>query len=229
MELRAYWLILRRRWWIPILLIAVVGAISLVQIRPWQTPPPTYSASLRLLLGVLPLEEADRVDYDPRYYAWLTSEYLVDDFSEVVGSQLFAQGINRRLAEKGLSIPAGAISGSATTGKQHRIITLNLNWGDAEQLAMIAAAAAAELEENAADYFFQLGTEGALVRLLDSPTIVTVGPDLRSRLELPLRLLLAILAGIGLILFLDYWDDSIRSKRDLEEAGLLILGAIPRE
>jgi hypothetical protein len=79
MELREYWQILKRRWWIPVVLAGLVALLSLWQLRPWQAPPPSYAASLRMLIGAQPLPEA--AAYDPRYYAWLTSEYLVDDFT----------------------------------------------------------------------------------------------------------------------------------------------------
>ena len=58
MELRAYWEILRRRWWLPLLLALLVAAISAVQLRPWQTRPPSYTASMRVLVGVLPASDA---------------------------------------------------------------------------------------------------------------------------------------------------------------------------
>jgi len=74
MELREYWQIIRRRWWMPILLAALVASLSALQLRPWQAPPPTYTAAMRLLIGVLPATDAPQTAYDPRYYAWLTSE-----------------------------------------------------------------------------------------------------------------------------------------------------------
>jgi capsular polysaccharide biosynthesis protein len=182
-----------------------------------------------LLMGVLPLIEADVADYDPRYYAWLTSEYLVDDFTEVVRSELFAQGVNRRLEAQGIEIPAGLISGSADTGRQHRIITLSFSWGNADQLLAIANAAAAELNENAGAYFSQLGTENAVVSLLDTPTVGVVGPDLRSRLDFPLRVILAFIAGMGIVFVLAYLDTSVHRRRDLEEIGLPVIGVIPKK
>ena len=229
MELREYWQILTRRWWIPVLLTVLVALLSAWQLRPWQSPPPTYTTSFRLLIGVLPLVDADVADYDPRYYAWLTSEYLVDDFTEVVRSQLFAQGINRRLADQGIEIPAGLISGSANTGRQHRIIQLSFAWGDADQLLAIANAAAAELSENAAGYFTQLGTENAVVSVLDTPSVGVVGPDLRRRLDFPLRVILAFIAGVGIVFVLAYLDTSVRRMRDLEEIGLPVIGVIPKK
>lgn len=229
MELREYGRILRRRWWIPVGLTLLVALLSAVQLRPWQMPPPTYAASMRMLIGVLPVEGADPARYDPRYYAWLTSEYLVDDFTEVVASERFAAGVNRRLAEQGISIPPGLIRGSATTGKQHRIIRLTLNWGERAQLEAIAQAAAAELEENAADYFSQLGTDDALVSLLDSPTISVVAPSVRSRLEWPLRVILALVAGVGLAFLAEYLDATVHRREDLEALGAPVLGVIPKE
>jgi hypothetical protein len=84
---------------------AVGGCCSLIQLRPWQPTPPVYTASLRMLVGALPAAEQDVAAYDPRHYAWLTSEYLVDDFTEVVRSQLFAERVSQRL--QGLSLPPG--------------------------------------------------------------------------------------------------------------------------
>ncbi len=228
MEIRQIWQIIRRRWRLPVLLTVLVGLFSLLQMRPWQPAPPSYSASLRMLVGVLPAAEADRTAYDPRYYAWLTSEYLVDDFTEVVRSDLFARNVSARLAEQALQVPPGVIRGSAATGKQHRIITLSFTWGDADELAAIAQAAAAELTENASFYFNQLGTDGAGISLLDAPSVAPVGPGLRDRLELALRLLLALFAGLGLVFLLDYLDTSIRGRAELEEMGYHILGEIPK-
>lgn len=228
MEMRAYWEIVRRRWWLPLLLTALVAALSALQLRPWAPPPPSYSASIRMLVGVLPATDAPLTAYDPRYYAWLTSEYLVDDFTEVVRSQLFAAAVSARLADQSIQVPPGAIQGSAATGRQHRIITLSFGWHDAAQLEAIAQAAAAELSENATVYFTALGTEGAGVTLLDGPVVGVVGPGLRARLEWPLRVALGLLVGIGLVFLLDYLDTSLRSRREVEALGLRVLGEIPK-
>lgn len=80
-----------------LVLALLTGVVSALQLQPWAPPPPTYSAGLRLV-GVLPAAEQDVTAYDPRYYGWLTSEYLVDDFTEVVRSGLFANNVSARLA-----------------------------------------------------------------------------------------------------------------------------------
>ena len=228
MELRAYWEIIRRRWWLPLLLALLVAAISAVQLRPWESRPPSYTASMRLLVGVLPATDAPVTAYDPRYYAWLTSEYLVDDFTEVVRSGLFAQRVSARLADQSIELPAGVIQGSAATGQQHRIITLSFGWGNEAQLIAVANAAAAEITENAAVYFQALGTEGAGVTVLDGPTVGVVGPSLRDRLEWPMRVGLGLLVGLGLIFLLEYLDTSVRKRSEVESLGLRVIGEIPK-
>lgn len=228
MELYEYWQILRRHWWLPVVLTVAVALISLLQLRPWQTPLPSYSASLRLLVGVQPAAAADTTAYDPYFYAWQTSEYLVDDFTEVVRSDLFAQQVSNRLATQGLTIPAGAIQGSSATGKLHRILSLNLTWPNQEELEAISTAAIAELQENTPFYFRQLGTDNTIVTILDEPRITPVAPPLRQRLEFPLRIFLAFLAGLLLVFLLAYLDTTIHHRQELEALGLPVLGEIPR-
>ncbi len=229
MEIRAYWQIIRRRWWIPLLLTLFVALLSALQLRPWQTPAPTYSASLRLLVGVMPAADVDMTLYDARYYAWQTSEYLVDDFTEVVSSSLFAGNVRQRLADQGIIIPPGAIRGSSATGRLHRVLSLTINWPSQQELAAIAAAVIDELTMNNAYYFKQLGTENTQITVLDQPTISTVEPSLRFRIEWPLRVLLALVVGLGIVLLLDYLDTSVRSSQDLEAIGVPVLGMIPKE
>ncbi|MEZ4658634.1 MAG: hypothetical protein R2911_13770 [Caldilineaceae bacterium] len=228
MELRQYLHILRRRWWMPVLLALAVGLLSAWQLRPWQPPPVSYQASMRLLIGVQPVTTADTAAYDPVYYAWLTSEYLVDDFTEVVRSQLFATKVSERLDQQGIQIPPGLIQGGAATGRQHRIITLSFGWPDPQQAAEIAQAAAAELSQNAAFYFSQLGTENAAITIMDGPNVAESGPSLRTRLEWPLRVLLSLLVGVGLVFLLEYLDESVRTAAELEELGFRVLGSIPK-
>ncbi|MBE2237857.1 MAG: hypothetical protein IAE81_08715 [Caldilineaceae bacterium] len=229
MELREYWAILQRRWWLPVVLALLVGGLSLAQVQPWQPKTPIFSATMRMLVGVLPAAEQNLTAYDPRYYAWLTSEYLVDDFTEVVRSQLFAANVSQRLSAQNITVPAGVIQASAATGKLHRIITLSFTWRDPAQLEAIAQAAADELMQNTTFYFQQLGTDNAGVTLIDGPSISTVSPGVREQIELPLRILLAFLVGVGLVFLLYYLDDSVRNEHELNAMGIQVIGVIPKE
>ena len=227
MELKHYWHVIWKRAWIPALLVGVVAVASwLTQ----QAPPTTYSTSMRFTVGVKPQELADQYSYDS-YYAWLSSEYLADDMTEIVKSGAFAADVNRRLAELGsaVQIPPGSISGVTIAEKQHRILQLNVSWGNAGELADIGQAIVAVMEQDSPKYLTQLGTPGALIQVIDEPSIPAANPpSLTQRLDLPVRLLLALGAGVALAFLLDYLDDSVRGRGDLEALDIPVLAEVPK-
>ena len=139
MELRAYVAVLRRRWWLPVLLVGLTLALTLLDQRPWQPRPPAYALGLSFSVGVQPQAEAGEYNYDG-YYSALASEYLIDDFSEIVKGSAFAAEVSRRLADQGITVAPGSIQGSTQAGKLHRILTITLYGGDPAQLNAIADA-----------------------------------------------------------------------------------------
>lgn len=227
MELRTYWKIIARRWWLPVGLAVLVGLLTLAMQRPWVPRPVSYTATMRFNVGIQPERIPGVYTYD-RYYTMLTSEYLVDDLGEIVRSQAFAAEVSRRLAGQGITIPAGAIGASTQPGKLHRILTVNVSWGDEAQLRAIAQAVAATLTESSAEFFGQFSAEEADIRLIDPPVVVPVGRPAREQLDLPLRVLLALAAGIGFVFLAHYLDATVHERKELEEMGLIVLGEIPR-
>ncbi len=228
MELKLYGRIIWKRIWIPALLLIVVAVVSLLT---QQSPPPAYSTTMRFTVGVQPQEIEGQYNYDS-YYAWLSSEYLADDMTAIVTSQAFANDINRQLTAAGntLQIPPGIIGGVTVAEKQHRILRLNIGWGNAEELAQIAQAVVAVMAQESPKYLTQLGTPGALITLIDEPTPPAANaPSLTERLDLPIRLMLALAAGLALTFLLDYLDDSIRSKVELEAMEINVLAEIPKK
>lgn len=227
MELRSHWQIIRRRWWLPAGLALAVAVLTLVMQHPWQVRPATYNATMRFNVGIQPERIPGVYTYD-RYYTMLAAEYLVDDFGEIVRSQAFAAAVSQRLASQDVSVPAGVIGASTQPGKLHRILTVNISWGDETQLRAIASAIAATMTQSSADFFAEFSAPEADIRLIDPPVISRAGRPVREQLDIPLRVLLALAAGIGLAFLLDYLDDSVRNRAELENLGYVVLGEIPR-
>jgi capsular polysaccharide biosynthesis protein len=186
-----------------------------------------YQATMRFTIGVSPETDAERLTMDPLYSAYLASEYIADDFTEIVRSESFAGDVTARLAGQGIEVPAGVIRGYTVAEKQHRILTVQIAWPDEAQLRAIAEAAGQTLQEQNAKYFKQLGSEGAEVFVIDPPTIVPLGLSLKDRLEIPIRLVLALVAGIGLAFLLHYLDDTVHEPQEVESIGISVLGRIP--
>ncbi len=220
MEIREYWRILRRRWWIPAALVVLAAAFSLATYRP---PATYYQASVRFTIGV----SADRSvqGVDPILTAYQASEYIRDDFVEILHSEMFANDVNGNLQGSGLTVSKNNISGAVE--KQRRIMSMLITAGTAGQARTIAQAAAKSLETQNAKYFKQLGSEGATVAIIDGPDVGAVGPGLRQQLDIPIRLALALVAGLVLAFLFDLTDDSVRSAGEVEAMGMPVLGEIP--
>jgi uncharacterized protein involved in exopolysaccharide biosynthesis len=219
MELRQYWGIIWRRWWLIAILLGIDLVISLVTYRE---PEPVYVATMRFAIGIEGEEPVNAASGDGRSDAWLASEYLADDLSEVLKGGDFAARISERT---GLAVPAGAIFAS----REHRIMTVNISWSDRDQVQAIAEAVGAAVEDGGAEYFPQLSGIEAQAVLIDGPGIGQAGRSLRQKLDLPIRLIVALVAGVALAFLWEALDDTVRSRKDMELLGTSVLGEIPRK
>ncbi len=227
MELREYARVIGRYLWIIIILPVVVGLGSWILRAP---PAPLYQASIRFTIGVNALPASAVTGYDPVLTAYQASEYIRDDFVEIVASDSFADDVNAQLARmgvNGITVRKGNISG--TIEKQRRLMSLAVTWNQPDQAQKIAEAAVQNLAENNAKYFAQLGSSAASLTIVDRPVVSRVGTSLREQLDIPIRIALALLAGLALAFILDYLDTSVRDAREVEALGLRVIGEIPRE
>jgi len=226
MELRDYVRVIWRYLWLIVALGVVVGVGSFI-FR--AQPAPQYQASVRFTIGVSAPPATQVTGYDPILTAYQASEYIRDDFVEIIQSDSFADDVNATLVKLGvgdIKVSRGNIS--AAVEKQRRLMSMTVTWNNPEQTAKVVEAAVKNLSENNAKYFAQLGATGAMVAVIDKPAVSRVGASLREQLDIPIRVLIALLAGIALAFILDYLDNSVRDARDAEALGLRVVGEIPR-
>ncbi len=224
MELKAYARIVRRYVWLVLGLPLVVLIISLGLQSLRGPQPQLYRATTSLLIDVPPLPAEPGMGFDPRESAAEAAEFLVDDFSQFVTKEAFARLVSQALADQGIHIPPGAISAAESSERRHRVVTLWVTWPNAAEAEAIARAAGEVAQQGIDEYFARSG----VVSVLQEPAVVPVAPPLRQQLDLPLRVLLALLVGLGLAFLLDYLDDSVRTAEEAEALlGTPVLGEIP--
>lgn len=226
MELREYWRIIIRYGWLTAALVIAVGLGSWI-LRP-QTAP-QYTATVRFTIGVNAPPASEVTGYDPILTSFQASEYIRDDFVQVIQSDLFVDDVKAQLAKAGatgLALNKGNLS--AAVEKQRRLMSMTVVWNNPDETQKIAEAAVKNLSDNNAKYFAQLGAAGASVTVIDKPVVSAVQPGLRERLDIPIRMVIAFFAGIALAFLLDYLDNSVRESRDLEAMGLRVVGEIPK-
>jgi capsular polysaccharide biosynthesis protein len=223
MELRIYWKILLRRWWLIVVPVVVVALYTAVTYTP---PGSTYQVVMRFAAGTKPAGLSE--DYD-RYYAWATSEYIANGLADAAMGHVFAGEVALRLEELGHAIKSADIQPRIVTDSDQSILVVYLLWPDAEQGVAVADAIAAELSENGAAYFPQLEGVEPAVRLLDSPSPTPIAPGLRSQLMGPaIKIGLALIVGVALALLWHYLDPTVHEAGELESMGLPVLTEIPR-
>src|SRR5947207_718560 len=137
MELREYWSIIRRRWWLPvaITLVALVAATA-VGVRGAAA----YKTDMRIAISTIPMPDPNAtLYYDPTYYSNLDSEYLADDMSELMTSRAFADEIQRELASaRQPEVDFATLLSSTRTKKTHRFIDVTITTSTFEDGQAIA-------------------------------------------------------------------------------------------
>lgn len=225
MELRQYWHIARRRWLLIVIPTAVVLLFTLATFRP---APPVYNVGVTFVAGQDPGPAESAGDDQERYYNWLASEYVASALADWARGSRFAESVSQELAAQGRSIPPDAIRGAIAVDNARSFFVLSMTYGNTPDLAAMMDAAITVLTGQNAAVLPQLGGENARLVQLDNPVVRQVPNDLRSQFDLPLRVGLALAAGVALALLAEYLDPTIRERDDVEPLDLPLLGEIPR-
>ena len=109
------------------------------------------------------------------------------------------------------------------------MLTVSLTAADPALLQQMLAGVIAVLTEENAAALPQLGGQGAVLTQLDEPVVNPIAAGIRSQLDLPLRVALALLAGLGLALLAHYLDPTVRDRAELERLRLPVMAEIPKE
>jgi capsular polysaccharide biosynthesis protein len=224
MELRAYETILSRRWLAFVLIPLAALAVILVVEQSRQTQ---YTAGARLSVSRLS-GEATTAEYEfDDYYDLLASDFILDDTVEVVRGNVFAAAVAARMNEQGIAIDPATVEGALAASREHRVLTISSTTSDHGLAIVIANMAAAELQEDFADY---LGVEGEPLPVTIRPVHVPFEADSDDfRIQLTYLIALIVAAGFGLIvaLGLEYFDPRLSSMDSARDAlGLDVLGVV---
>lgn len=226
MELLQYWQIVRRHWrWPAALFVVALLASTAYGLRGANA----YKTEMRLAVSTQPtLDRASALYYDPIYYANLSSEYLTDDLSEVLKSESFAQDVSQ---EVGFTVDPARIADVTRTKKTHRLIDVTLSTPTREEGLEIASAMERIINDPAriGQYLRAFDAYNGEVAIVNRPVVKRGASLPLLALEILLRALVGLLVGAVIAFVLDYLDQSLRTRRDVEDMlALPVLAEIPR-
>lgn len=222
MELKAYGEVIRRRWrWLALITLATLAISAVLALRG----PTAYTATMRLAISVVPdARVGDFFKYDS-YYSILSSEYLADDLSEVIKSEAFAVDVSEVL---GYEVDTTEIVELTRIRKTHRLLDVMVSGRDREETLRIAEAFEEVLKTKLPDYFAFLQANNGQVRIINRPVVKRTSSLGLVASDLVVRTVAAMFVALGLIFLLDYLDDRIRNRRQVESLlGAPVLGEIP--
>ena len=234
MDVREAATILMRRWWLVLGLPVVVALLTVLSGGPDDV---TVEARLRFAIDI---PRSVIVEGSDEGTAAKIGAALIDDIARVIPSEAFAAAVADRLPA-GVDDSAGEIASELSATDRHRIAdvwvrrtvpadALGVPGADPrEDLGMIAEKVVEELEENGSQWFARLGEDEVALTVIDGPTVSIAAASLRSRLELPMRVALALVVGVGLAFLLHALDPRLYTDADAEDAsGAGVVGRIPR-
>ena len=222
MELRAYGAVLRRHLRLILLITIATFVISAVLAL---RGPGSYTSTMRLAVSVIPdARVGDFFKYDA-YYSWLSSEYLADDLSEVIRSEAFAQDVS---AEMGYEVDATAIANTTRAKKTHRLLDITVAAASPQQAMQISEAIERVINTRLHEYLAFMQVNNGYVRILNRPKVARTNALPLAGAEIMLRTLAGAFAAMGLAFLLDYLDDKLRDRRQVESfLGAPVLAEIP--
>jgi capsular polysaccharide biosynthesis protein len=225
---------LRRWWWLPALI--TLGAFLVSGFLAYRGAS-AYKATLRVAVSTpIPEWTAQRGTaaannltnasfYDPYYYAWLASEYLADDLSEIVRSRAFAEDVGRALGE---TVDPKSISDVVRTRKTHRILSITVTANEFGRAQRLGDAVVQVLQTQSGKYLSQLAAGQGQVIVIDAAETQRGEGVVAVATDILLKTLLGFLLGLALVFAIDYLDPTVRDARDAQRTlGLPILAEIP--
>jgi capsular polysaccharide biosynthesis protein len=222
MELRAYGAVLKRH-------ARLIGLITLatlvISVAMALRGPSAYTASMRLAISVVPDPRVGDFFKFDSYYSVLTSEYLADDLSELLRSEAFAADVS---AEMGNTVEPDAIVNLTRTKKTHRLLDVQVAAGNPQSALAIAEAYERVLNTKLPEYLAFLQANNGFVRIVNRPKVARTNSLPLTAAEVGLRTMAGLLGAVGLAFLLEYVDDRLRDRRQVESfLGTTVLAEIP--
>ena len=222
MELKAYGSVVRRRWrLVALITLLTLAAATALALRG----PSAYQATMKLAISVVPDPRVgDFFKYDS-YYAWLSSEYLADDLSEVIRSEAFAQDVSDVM---NYEVDASAIANTTRAKKTHRLLDITVSSASPIEAQRTAEAIETVLNTRLPEYLAFLQANNGYVRIINRPRVARTNSLPLAGAEILLRTVAGALVGVGLAFLLEYLDDRLRDRRQVESfLGAPVLAEIP--
>lgn len=249
MELRQYWNVIWKRRWLVLGVIVLVAIISAVM---FLTTGKSYRADVHFTSRWDPPVNTPVPGSDDymfaSYYNWLSNEYLVDDYTKLITTQVFGQDVlNAAKQELAAGRPQGIVDSDKLTSdlgklkaqdvvdyiatdRSQRILRVSFGTPSKDLTLALLNASAIVITSGPIEPIRGAIKDRPLFGQYDfiDPKNVQSNTS-RDLTNAIVRIVLGIVAAVALAFFLEYLDRSVRDERDAARVlEMPVLGRIPR-
>lgn len=218
MDIKQIIKLILRRWWLFAAFAAIAGGIAFYM--NYYVLKPVYMATTSIFVND---KDRNNSEFGIAYDQILVNTYLIADYTELMKSRTIAQAVIDDLQLKDFS--AGMIGGmiSVSSKNETRIMEVTVTDTDPEMTMKVANSVAKVFSKEAVKLMNVLN-----VNIIDPAELpeYPVGPNKSRNMALAVFAALALAGGI--VLAIEYLDNTIKSSEDVENRlGLTVLGTIP--
>lgn len=206
MELKDYWLTVRRRWRVIVATVAV--AVGVAAALTWQATP-QYASTASIFVSTSPSDTSDA------YTGNLFATQRVNSYAELVGKRKLA---DRVATELGGDVSAAQLQSSVTTSINPDTVLLDITATDPDPV--VARDIAQAYAESLSVFVAQLESQGqnqapVSASIVDDATISSSPVSPQPVRNLGLALVLGLLLGVGLAVVRELLDTSLKTSEDI--------------
>jgi capsular polysaccharide biosynthesis protein len=225
LELLQIFNLLLRRWWLVLIPVVIVAALTLPALLNRAPAAGGFNTLIQYSaaqsMDAIPRQEGDYQDI------WRAAELTVDAFTDWVRGTAYAEEVAAAAEARGVTINPAALAVQADN--EGAVGRLYLTWPNGDELSAIADAAIEVLQTRSAAYFAQLGGTPAAVTILSRSPVTAAPPPLTDRFGPFIRIGIGLLAGVALAFLAHYLDPMLRRREDVEALGLPVIASIPKQ
>ena len=237
MELRRYWEIIRRRWWIVLGLPLLVGLFSLLTYEP---STPLHAYDLQYSVSFTPAY-GEVMNEDPTLDAVQASEYIADDLTELLQGTTFFDYVASYLPDTffaGQNVSAALARGAVLQDlitlerveKTHRLLDLTFAMEGEQEAEQLVTAVKQAISNDVTPWLREIwAVSPILMELVNETGPYEMREGLGPLVEFLLRIVIALFAALALALLLEYLDSTIRNRTEAESIAGPVLAEIPGE
>lgn len=217
MELKEYFLILKKRLRIVIIITLLSTLVS--AILSYFIIKPVYKSDISVIIGkVETTDSAAKQNYNDI----MMYQKMVKTYSQFAKSRTVAEDVINKL---GLNIKSNELLSmiSVSPNADTEFLTITVKSKDPKQARDIANQIARSLKETSLQI-----RKADNVQLLDE-AVVPIKPDSpKPLLNIAIAFLLGLMISVGLVFLIEYLDNTVKNQEDIEKSlGVPVLGLIP--